>query len=218
MCSGRIPTPKPANDDSFRSKCSPVSGNSRRERNAAKTGVVSTPCRATCGKRSSKRSNAATTAAKASAMKTSSKSAAFCRRTNPHPLSKSTSRNRRKSQLRTLKNRFFGVFFGFWRLEKPLFGRKSLGCVEALDFTSAETTGRKSTECDRKSTERDRFASKCDRNASKRDRFASVCARHEFRLTSHRLRFFDFVLSCGLHTHQSVQLSLTLTTKKRYCL
>ena len=64
--------------------------------------------------------------------------------------------------------------------------------VEAHDYTSVETTGRKSTGPDIKSTNIDRNATGCDRNASKRDTFASLCAQCKSRLTSNRLELFDF--------------------------
>ena len=106
------------------------------------------------------------------------------------------------------------MFLAFSRPKTPLFDRKSrivsgdfpVSChpvvvyVEALNFISAETTGRKSTKPDRKTTERDRFASKRDRNASKRDNSMSLRARRKSRLTSDRLRFFDFANSRGLRT------------------
>ncbi len=113
------------------------------------------------------------------------------------------SHNRRKSQLRRPKNWFLGYFFvsrghfliGFRRSISRVF---ALSChpvgayVESLDYTSAETTGQKSTECDRKSTNIDTKSTGCDNSVSFRDTFASLRARHEFRVTSNRLRFFDF--------------------------
>ena len=68
--------------------------------------------------------------------------------------------------------------------------------VEALDYTSATTTGQKSTECDRKSTGCDISVSFARTSMSFGDTFASLHARREFRVTSDRLRFFDFANSC----------------------
>ena len=37
-----------------------------------------------------------------------------------------------------------------------------------------------------------------------RDTFASLRARREFRVTSNRLRFFDYMESCGWHVRDSL--------------
>ena len=96
--------------------------------------------------------------------------------------------NRRKSELRTLQNRFL-VCFSHFRVSKFRFlianrrsvsGDFAVSChpvvvyVEARDYTSAETTGRKSTECDRKSTNIDRNATEMRPNATLLRHFVQV--------------------------------------------
>ena len=61
----------------------------------------------------------------------------------------------------------------------------------------AATTDRKSTECDRKSTGTDTSMSFGRTSMSFGRTSMSLRARREFRLTSDRLRFFDFTESCG---------------------
>ena len=82
----------------------------------------------------------------------------------------------------------FGLFFSFSRLEIPVLianrrsvsGDFAVSChpvvvyVEARDYTSAETTGRKSTECDRKSTNIDRNATEMRPNATLLRHFVQV--------------------------------------------
>ena len=60
-----------------------------------------------------------------------------------------------------------------------------------------ESTVQKSTECDTKSTDHDTKSTDHDILTTLGDIFTTLCARREFRLTSNRLRFFDFGKSCG---------------------
>ena len=62
----------------------------------------------------------------------------------------------------------------------------------------AERPGQKSTGCALKSTEHDIKSTEHDILTTLGDTFTTLCARREFRLTSNRLRFFDFANSCGL--------------------
>ena len=69
--------------------------------------------------------------------------------------------------------------------------------ADALDFASAETTGCFATQTDRKSTV-SAFSMSFGRTSMSFGRTSmSLRARREFRLTSDRLRFFDFTESCG---------------------
>ena len=107
------------------------------------------------------------------------------------------------------KTGFSGVFRVFEAQKRRFFDRKSLIRLAqlellewvtpiALDSTRGATTDRKSTGCDQKSTGCDNSMSFARTSMSFRDTFASVRARCKSRLTSDRLRFFDFWRSYGL--------------------
>ncbi len=116
--------------------------------------------------------------------------------------------NRRKSQLRRLKNRFLGCFSGFRGPKSRVFDRNPLICIpylellsrvasNALDSTTGASGDTKSTDHDTKSTDHDTKSTDHDILTTLRDTFTTLCARREFRLTSNRLELFDCANSRG---------------------
>ncbi len=116
--------------------------------------------------------------------------------------------NRRKSELRRLQNRFFAIFASrnatlrskianLYRLVLRYPGAVPSVMSMVFRLALAVTTDQKSTECDTKSTERDTKSTEYDIPTTLGDTFTTLRARRKSRLTSDRLRLFDFWVSCG---------------------
>ena len=114
--------------------------------------------------------------------------------------------SRRKSQLRTLQNRDFGCFsvskchflIANRRCDSRVIAVNLSRVAVCVDGHSIDTRRKTRSKIDRMRPKIDQHRPKCDRMRPKCDRFASVRARREFRLTSDRLRLFDFAISCGV--------------------
>ncbi len=124
-----------------------------------------------------------------------------------------SSQNRRKSQLRRLKNRFLGCFFGFCDPKSRLFDRKSPICFGRFGRISNSHRGLCRWSFDwhspqlptenRPSATQNRPSATFSRHLETFSRHLETISRHfetpcKSRLTSHRLRLFDFWVSCGL--------------------
>ena len=116
------------------------------------------------------------------------------------------------------KTGFWGVFSSFSTPKSRFFDRKPPICLpqlplalwvtpNALDERLGANSAVFASLSDRKSTVRAFSMSLRALSMSFRDIFMSLRVRREFRLTSHRLRLFDFWKSCGCREMESSQIS-----------